>query len=92
MNQMSFYGVLLQSALADYFREEPGCYAELLEPVGREKTDYLPHLISCCGLEETYRNYYFLKEEPDANQMERIRQFAKRNQAEPVILLIRRMP
>ncbi len=92
MNQMSFYGALLQSALADYFREETGCYAELLEPVGREKTDYLPHLISCCGLEETYRNYYFLKEEPDANQMERIRQFAKRNQAEPVILLIRRMP
>lgn len=92
MNQMSFYGALLQLALAEYLREEPGNFAELLEPVGLEQTDYLPHLISCCSPEDTYRNYYFLEEEPDADQMERIRQFAERNQAEPVILLIRRMP
>lgn len=92
MDQMLLYRTLLQLALADYWREEPGGFAELLEPVGREQTDYLPHLISFCSPEDTYRNYYFLGEEPDANQMERIRQFAERNQAEPVILLIRRMP
>lgn len=92
MDQMLLYRTLLQLALADYWREEPGGFAELLEPVGREQTDYLPHLISFCSPEDTYRNYYFLEEEPDANQMERIRQFAERNQAEPVILLIRRMP
>lgn len=92
MDQMLLYRTLLQLALADYWREEPGGFAELLEPVGREQTDYLPHLISFFSPEDTYRNYYFLEKEPDAYQMERIRQFAERNQAEPVILLIRRMP
>lgn len=84
--------MLLQRTLLFYLRENAACFAEPLEWIGQEKTDYLPHLVVYHPEEEGYLNYYLLEEEPDAAAVRRMQAFAARNRAKVRLLLLRELP
>lgn len=88
----TLYRALLQAAFVEFLRQQEDSFSQPLEFVGRETTDYLPHVIGCRFREGRFKNYYFLEEEPGPETRERMEAFAKRYRAEVCIIVVQHLP